>query len=153
MLHWGLSSLHLWQGWWYKKGTTVFWCSDLKCYRFSTSYLLHDFCIQVWMPQFDPRVFLVQKICITAIEMVCCRTVLAIWENDKGTASWTLSVEYGYYWCTCSDGMSHQVQIDILSQVLSYSNSVWNYLYEHDFYVLSIYSCGILEVVISSTGA
>lgn len=97
--------------------------------------------------------FLVQKICITAIEMVCCRTVLAIWENDKGTAPWTLPVEYGYYWCTWSNGVSYQMSTrHAFSSFEQFYFCLKLFVCEHDFYVLSIHSHGRLEVISSSTG-
>lgn len=50
--------------------------------------------------------FSVQKICVTSLKMVCCWTVLALWANDQGSASWALSVEYGYNWCSWCYGIS-----------------------------------------------
>lgn len=49
--------------------------------------------------------FPVQKISVPPIEMVCYRTMLAIWENDERSASWALPMEYGYHWCTRGYGM------------------------------------------------
>lgn len=63
-----------------------------------------------------PMFFSVQKIHIPSLEMVCNRTVLALWKNDKRSAPWTLPVEYGYYWCS----RSYSVFIIFLDYSLSF---------------------------------
>lgn len=88
----------------------IYYCPQSgERFRISTSYLHMIFVSRYGCQNLIPMFFLVQKICFTPIEMVCSRTVLAIWENDKGPAPWALPVEYGYYWCTWSDGMWSQV--------------------------------------------
>lgn len=62
--------------------------------------------------------FLVQKIFIPPIEVVCHWSVLEVWENDKGPPPWALSMEYGYTWFTWSYRMC--CQLDMLYELLSF---------------------------------